>query len=152
MFRACARSEPLHFAFDCERQHIFLPQREGAQNDYGQRNNRTDEERPHEHAALGEEADNSFKDVRHSEDNYPFGKFIKLISCSKPSGGNVVATSSGIGGNSISRIDCRQTFAKASLELFSRTFSDPGFTRPVRSTQNVTRTVPILTTSPLCAM
>jgi len=50
--------------------------------------------------------------------NGQLANMVKVISSSKPSGGNVLATSSGMGGSWISKTDRRHTFAKASLELF----------------------------------
>jgi hypothetical protein len=73
--------------------------------------------------------------------NHHLGESVNLISDSKPLGGSTLATFSGIGGNVVSRIDCRHTAAETSLEvLFLVTFAS--FILPLGSTQNETSTVP----------
>src|ERR1700724_719813 len=129
--RISARRESLHFAFDRERQNVFLPQRQCPQNNHGDSDDRADQERPHEDAALDKESRDGFKHVRHQ-----FGNIVKVICSSKPSGGSVLATSSGIGGIWISMIDWRHTLAKASLELLLTTLRF--FTRPLRSMEKPT--------------
>src|SRR5437899_596044 len=102
-----------------------------------QSGNRADqaEQWPHEKAAFRKESKHGIHGFR-SFDSYRsndhLGKIMKPSpSTSKPSGGKVFATSSGIGGRCASNTDCTQTFANASFELFSVTLRS--FTRPLRS-------------------
>src|SRR4029453_15050098 len=151
--RAFTRGQTLYFVLD-QRRHDFVPsQSQAAQNHYRYRDNRARQQRPHEKAAFRKES----KDTIHSFGSFDsyrgkdhwFGKIMKpRPSTSKPSGGKVFATSSGIGGRCASSTDCTQTFANASFELFSVTLSP--FTRPLRSIKNRSRRVPILTKSCFC--
>src|SRR5207245_11781609 len=145
-----ARREPLHFAIDRQRQHIFFSQRECAQNDDRERNNPTRQQRPHEDPALGKKSSDSLEGVKHLNRNHRLLNVVNEISVSKPSGGNALATSSGIGGNLESRMDWRQTLAKASLESLVSTLRF--FTRPFRSTTKLTRVVPSFTSSAFSSM
>src|SRR2546429_6079034 len=147
-FRICARSETFHFTLDRQRQYIFFPQRQRPQNNHGQRNDRARQQRPHENAALGKKPGDSLEDVEHRCDLNGHHRLLNVVndsSDSRPSGGNAFATSSGIGGNCASRIDCRHTLAKASLESLLITLRF--FTRPLRSTAKLTRVVPSFTRS-----
>src|SRR5205814_9632799 len=108
------------------------------------RNNRAGQERPHEQAAFGKETDDGLDELGHFS-NSQLAYMVKDISSSKPWGGSVSATSSGIGGNWISSTDCKQTLANDSFELFSATLRFCGW--PFRSTENTRRNVPILTKS-----
>ena len=130
VFRTCARRQTFHLTLNREWQYIFFPKCERSQNNHGERDDGADQQRPHEDAALGKKSDNGFKDVRHLKDQ--FGNMVKVICSSNPSGGRVLATSSGIGGTWISKMDWRQTLANASFEVFFITLMF--FTRPLRST------------------
>src|SRR5438876_9589994 len=103
--RITSRRQPFHFALDRQRQHIFFSQRERAQNDDRERNNRTRQQRPHEDAALRKKPSNSLEGVKHLNRNHRLLNVVNEISVSKPSGGSALATSSGIGGNFESRMD-----------------------------------------------
>ena len=70
-------------------------------------------------------------------------------STSKPSGGKVFTTSSGIGGRCASRTDCTQTLANASFELFAVTLRF--FTRPLGSITKLRCSVPMLIKSRFCS-
>src|SRR5215475_4797502 len=153
-FRTFTRGQTFHFVLDQRRHNLVPSQSQAAQNHYRNRDNRARQQRPHEKAALREESKDSIHGFR-SFDSYRnkdhrFGKIMKPSpSTSKPSGGKVFATSSGIGGRCASSTDCTQTFANASFELFSITLSS--FTRPLRSIKNRSRRVPILTKSCFCS-
>src|SRR6267378_1482742 len=124
--RAFTRRQPFPFALEQRRHNLVPSQSQAAQNHHCHRDNRTRQQRPHEKAALREESKDSIHGFR-SFDSYRrkdhrFGKIMKPSpSTSKPSGGKVFATSSGIGGRCASSTDCTQTFANASFELFSVT-------------------------------
>src|SRR4029453_15573722 len=128
--------QTLYFALDHRRHYLVPSQSQAAQNHHRYRNNRARQQRPHEQAAFREESKHTIHgfwsfDSYRSKD-HRFGKIMKPSpSTSKPSGGKVFATSSGIGGRCASSTDCTQTFANASFELFSVTLSP--FTRPLRS-------------------
>src|SRR6266545_199847 len=134
--RAFTRSQTFYFVLNQGRHDLGASQSQAAQNHYRYRNNRARQQRPHEKAALREESKHAIHGFR-SLDSYRgndhrFGKIMKPSpSTSKPSGGKVFATSSGIGGRCASSTDCTQTFANASFELFSVTLRS--FTRPLRS-------------------
>src|SRR5207244_13539933 len=118
------------------------------------RDNRAGQQRPHEKPAPREKSEYDIHDsVRFGNDpgdDHRFGKMMKPSpSTSKPSGGKVFATSSGIGGRCASSTDCTQTFANASFELFSVTLRS--FTRPLRSISNRSRRVPIVIKSRFCS-
>src|SRR2546428_405236 len=114
---------------------------------------RAGEQRPHKKPALDEKAHDCLHRSRRLGDYgnsaHQLAYIVNDISSSKPSGGSELATSSGIGGNCISRTDCRHTFAKDSLEVFSTILRF--VTRPLRSTEKTRRSVPMLTKSPCLA-
>src|SRR5438876_3945027 len=145
--RAFARGQTLNFLLDCWRHDLFLSQSDAAQNHHRHRHYRARQERPHEKAAPREKSEHDIHDSRHFGNdpggNHPFGELVKLnSSISKPSGGKGFATSSGMGGRCASSTECTQTFANASLELFSVILRS--FTFPLRSMTNRSRRVPIL--------
>src|SRR5206468_10530572 len=152
--RAFTRGQTLYFVLDQRRHDLVPSQSQAAQNHYRHRDNRARQQRPHEKAAFREESKDSIHGFR-SFDSYRgkdhrFGKIMKPSpSTSKPSGGKVFATSSGIGGRCASSTDCTQTFANASFELFSVTLRS--FTRPLGSTTKLRRSVPILIKSRFCS-
>src|SRR4029079_14258710 len=152
--RTFTRSQTFHFVLDQRRHNVLPSQSQAAQNHYCHRDNRTRQQRPHEKAALSEESKDSIHGFR-SFDSYRskdhrFGKIMKPSpSTSKPSGGKVFATSSGIGGRCASSTDCTQTFANVSFELFSVTLRP--FTRPLRSILNRSRKVPMVIKSRFCS-
>src|SRR5882724_7442156 len=152
--RAFTGGQTLYFVLDHRRHHLVPSQSQAAQNHHRYRDNRTRQQRPHEKAALREESKHSIHGFR-SLDSYRrkdhrFGKIMKPSpSTSKPSGGKVFATSSGIGGRCASSTDCRQTFANASFELFSVILTF--FTCPLRSISNRSRRVPIVIKSRFCS-
>src|SRR5213592_3028232 len=153
-FGTFARGHAFYFRFDHKRHHNFPSQREPAQNHDRDRHNRTDQQRPHEKAASREKSENDIHDSRRfgndPGDDHPLGKIMNPSpSTSKPSDGNDCATSSGIGGRCASSTDCTHTLANASFELFSVTLSF--FTRPLRSTTNPKRKVPMLIKSRFCS-
>src|SRR5882672_3267296 len=145
--RAFTRGQTLYFVLDQSRHNVVPSQSQAAQNHYCHRDNRARQQRPHEKAAFRKESKHGIHGFR-SFDSYRrkdhrFGKIMKPSpSTSKPSGGKVFATSSGIGGRCASSTDCTQTFANASFELFSVTLRF--FTRPLRSITNRKRKVPML--------
>src|SRR5206468_7811850 len=129
-------------------------QREPAQNHRRQGDNRASQERPHEEPTPREESEHDIHDSwRLGNDpgsDHLFGKIMKPSpSTSRPSGGKVFATSSGIGGRCASITDCRQTFANASFELFSVILRF--FTCPLRSISNRSRRVPMVIKSRFCS-
>src|SRR5437762_11950659 len=151
--RAFARCQTFYLLFDCWRHDLFLSQGQATQNHCRHRHNRARQQRPHEKAASREKSEHDIHDSRRFGNDpgcdHPFGKIMKpRPSMSRPSEGKVFATSSGMGGRCASSTDCTQTFANASLELFSIILRS--FTRPLRSTTNRSRRVPILIKSPLC--
>src|SRR5207237_9413493 len=115
------------------------------QNHDRERNNRTRQQRPHEDPALGKKSSNSVEGVKHLNRNHRLLNVVNEISVSKPSGGNALATSSGIGGNLESRMDWRQTLAKASLESLVSTLTF--CKRPMRVTTKINRVATMLTCS-----
>src|SRR5436190_14378671 len=140
--------------FDQWRHHVFLPQSPAAQNHRRHRDNRAGQQRPHEETTSGEEPEHGIRDSRRfgndPGDDHRFGKMMKPSpSTSKPSGGKVFATSSGIGGRCASSTDCTQTFANASFELFSVILRP--FTCPLRSILNRSRKVPMVIKSRFCS-
>src|SRR6266487_434474 len=134
--RAFTWGQTFYFVLDQRRQDLVAAQSQAAQNHYCHRYNRARQQRPHEKAALREESKHGIHGFRsfdgYRSKDHRFGKIMKPSpSTSKPSGGNVFATSSGIGGRCASSTDWTQTFANASFELFSVTLRS--FTRPLRS-------------------
>jgi len=119
-FRTRARYQPFHLTLNCQGQHILFAQRESAQNDGRERNNRASEQWPHKNAALRKKSDDALKRFRHWGDDQ-LANIVNDISSARPSDGSEFATSSGMGGNWISKTDRRHTLANASLELFSMT-------------------------------
>src|SRR5437899_7732806 len=152
--RAFARCQTLYFLLDCWRHDLFLSQGEAAQNHCRHGHNRAGQERPHEKAASREKSEHDIHDSRRFGNDpggdHPFGKTVKMnVSTSRPSGGKAFATSSGMGGRCASCTDCTQTLANASFELFPVIFRS--FTRPLGSTTNRSRSVPILIKSRFCS-
>src|SRR5262249_14993629 len=143
-----------YFRFDRRRHHNFPAQGEPAQNHDRNRHNRAGQQRPHEKAASREKPENDIHDSRRfgndPGDDHPLGKIMNTSpSTSKPSAGNVCATSSGIGGRCASSTDCTHTLEKDSFELLSVTLRS--FIRPLRSTTNCKCRVPMLIKSRFCS-
>src|SRR5437870_3945712 len=152
--RAFARCQTFYLLFDCWRHDLFLSQGQASQNHCRHRHDRARQQRPHEKAAPREEPEHDVHDSggfgNDPGGDHRFGKMVKLNpSTSRPSGGKVFATSSGIGGRCASITDCTQTFANASFELFSVILRP--FTSPLRSIVNRTRRVPMVIKSRFCS-
>src|SRR6266404_8488936 len=153
-FGTFARRETFYLVLEYWRHHVFASQREAAQNHSRNGDNRAGEQRPHEQPAPREESEHGIGDSRcfgnDPGDDHRFGKMMKPSpSTSRPSGGKVFATSSGIGGRCASSTDCTQTLANASFELFSVILRP--FTCPLRSILNRSRKVPMVIKSRLCS-
>src|SRR5438132_6699336 len=153
-FGTLARRQTFYLMLDYWRHHDFAAQREAAQNHSRHGDNRAGQQRPHEKPAPREESEHGIRDSRRfgndPGDDHRFGKMMKPSpSTSKPSGGKVFATSSGIGGRCASSTDCTQTLANASFELFSVILRR--FTCPLRSISNRSRKVPMVIKSRFCS-
>src|SRR6266446_1165271 len=149
-----ARRETFYLVLEYRRHHVFPSQGESAQNHCRNGYNRARQQRPHKKAASGKESEHDIRDSgRFSNDpggDHRLGKIMKPSpSTSRPSGGNVFATSSGIGGRCASSTDCTHTLANASFELFSVILRP--FTWPLRSILNRSRKVPMVIKSRLCS-
>src|SRR6266542_361357 len=145
--RAFARCQTFYLLFDCWRHDLFLSQGQATQNHCRHGHNRARQQRPHEKTASREKPEHDIHDSRRFGNDpggdHPFGKMVKVNpSTSRPSGGNLSAMSSGMGGRCASSTDCTQTFANASFELFSVILRS--FTRPLRSTLNRSLSVPMV--------
>src|SRR6266481_1867525 len=148
------RRETFYLVLEYRRHHVFPSQGESAQNHCRNGYNRARQQRPHEEPAPREESEHGIRDSRRFAndpgDDHRFGKIMNPSpSTSRPSGGNVFATSSGIGGRCASSTDCTQTLANASFELFSVILRP--FTCPLRSILNRSRKVPMVIKSRLCS-
>src|SRR5205809_4410034 len=101
--RAFTWGQTFYLVLDQRRQDLVAPQSQAAQNHYRYRNNRAREQRPHEKAAFRKESKHGIHSLRSLDSyrgkNHRFGKIVNGMSMSNPSGGSVVAKSSGMGGN-----------------------------------------------------
>ena len=96
--------EPFDFTFDHQREHFFLAQRQDAQNDRRDGDDRAGEQRPHEEAAFGEEAHHGLECFGHGRKAnsviISLRSWIKVKSMLHSAVGSVAIRSGGMGGMS----------------------------------------------------